>query len=64
MSDKVSLNTFPSTESQALALLYIQKQDISGLTPEEFYDKYRGVYERIRKCKKDNPRYNPVDRSI
>lgn len=52
MSDKVSLNTFPSTESQALALLYIQKQDISGLTPEEFYDKYRDAYERIRKCKK------------
>lgn len=64
MSDKVSLNTFPSTESQALALLYIQKQDISGLTPEEFYDKYRDAYERIRKCKKDNPRYNSVNGSI
>ena len=51
MSDKVSFNTFPSTESQALALLYVQKQDLSGLTPEEIYDKYRDAYERICKHK-------------
>lgn len=64
MSDKVSFNTFPSTESQALALLYVQNQDLSGLTPEEIYDKYRDAYERIHNCRNDNPRYNSVRGSI
>ena len=64
MSDKVSLNTFPASETQALALLYVQNQDLSGLTPEEIYEKYRDAYERIHDCRNDNPRYNPVRGSI
>lgn len=44
----VSLNTFPSTETEALAMLFVQSQDLSGLSPEEIYDKYRDAYEKIR----------------
>lgn len=55
---------FPNSEIEALALLYVQNQDLSGLTPEEIYDKYRDAYERMYKYKKDNPRYNPVKGSI
>lgn len=47
MSDKVTLSTFPASELQALALLYVQNQNLSGLTPEEIYDKYRDAYKRI-----------------
>lgn len=38
---------FPNSEIEALALLYVQNQDLSGLTPEEIYDKYRDAYKRI-----------------
>lgn len=48
MSDKTDLYTFPSSEFEALALLYIQNQDLSGLTPEEIYDKYHEAYNKIR----------------
>ena len=64
MSDKVTLNTFPASEIQALALLYIRNQDLSGLSPEEVYDKYRDAYERINKQKRTSASYNPVRGSI
>lgn len=64
MSDKVTLNTFPASEIQALALLYVRNQDLSGLSPEEVYDKYRDAYERIGKYRRDKASYNPVKGSI
>lgn len=64
MPDKVLLNTFPSSEAEALTLLYLQNQDLADFTPEEVYDKYRDAYERIRKHKGGNPVYNPVRGSI
>ena len=63
MSDKVTLSTFPASEIQALALLYVRNQDLSGLPPEEVYDKYRDAYERINKQKRSTS-YNPVRGSI
>ena len=39
MSD-VSLSTFPTSKISALAMLYLEKQDLSTLTPEELLDKY------------------------
>lgn len=63
MPDNI-LNTFPASEAQALALLYVQNQDLSGLTPEEIYDKYRDAYERIYKHKSGKVTYNPVRGSI
>lgn len=45
MSD---FKTFPADKYEALALLYLQNQDLSGLTPEEVYDKYEDSYRKIR----------------
>lgn len=44
----VVLRTFPENEYEALAMLYIQNQDISGLTPEELLDRYDDAYHAIR----------------
>lgn len=46
-----NLKVFPSNESEALAMLYIQKQDLSGLSPAQIYDKYYDAYKEIRKHK-------------
>lgn len=51
MADKVF--SFPGSDSEALALLYIQNLDLSGLSPEEIYDKYYEARERIRKRKSE-----------
>lgn len=48
MSD-VSLKTFPSSSSEALALIYVQNQELSGKTPEEICEMYWEAYFRIRK---------------
>lgn len=45
MSD-TNLRTFPCDEREALAMLYVQNQDLTGLTPEEIYDKYCDAYEK------------------
>lgn len=50
MSDQSSLRTFPSNQTEALALLYIHHQDLEGLTPEEVYIKYQDAYKRFKKC--------------
>lgn len=46
------LDTFPSNETEALAMLYIQQQDLSDLSPEEMYDKYYDAYQKIREYRK------------
>ena len=47
MSD-TNLRTFPCDEREALAMLYVQNQDLTVLTPEEIYDKYCDAYEKIK----------------
>lgn len=47
------LDTFPSNETEALAMLYIQQQDLSDLSPEEIYDKYYDAYQKIREYRKE-----------
>lgn len=49
MANEVRLSKFPSNEYEALALLYIQQQDLSNLSPEEIYDKYKETEDKIRK---------------
>lgn len=39
---------FPSDNCEALALLYLQTQDVAKMTPEELTDKYHEVLRRIR----------------
>lgn len=42
---------FPSTKYEALALLYVQSQDLTGKTPSEIKEMYEKAYEEIRKVK-------------
>lgn len=53
MSD-VNLSTFPKNKETALTMLYLEKQDISNLSPTELACKYNEVYEEISKCFKEN----------
>ena len=43
-----SLNTYPSNQQEALAMLYLQNQDLSGLTPAQLADKYNSVRDEIK----------------
>lgn len=62
------LYTFPSGKIEALALLYVQNQDVSAKTPEELADIYQDAYTRIhaefmrliREKKQKQDPYNPV----
>lgn len=38
---------FPANSAEALAMLYLQNQDIKGLTPEELADRYDEVVNKI-----------------
>lgn len=40
---------FPSDLSEALTMLYLQNQDLSGKTPEDVVDLYYDAYYKIRK---------------
>lgn len=43
-----TLKTFPASKFEALALLYIQKQDLSGISPEQLLDMYEDAYQKIK----------------
>ena len=53
MADTV-LQTFPDGKIEALAMLYLQNQDLSNLTPEEILDKYNDAYQRIKDHNRKN----------
>lgn len=53
MSDTY-LKSFPSTLSDALAMLYLKNQDLSNLSPEELFAKYQEVHSKIETCRKEN----------
>lgn len=40
---------FPSDLSEALTMLYLQNQDLSGKTPEDITELYYEAYYKIRK---------------
>lgn len=40
-------NIFPANSAEALAMLYLEKQDIKDLTPEELADRYDEVLNKI-----------------
>jgi hypothetical protein len=56
MSEKVDLSTFPSTKAEALTLLYLQNQDLSGKSPKEIADLYTSTIEEIREAFRSQPR--------
>jgi len=47
MMDTMNKSGFPATEVEALAMLYLQELTLSGLAPEEIYDKYAEAVKRI-----------------
>ena len=47
MTDTV-FRTFPDNKIEALAMLYLQNQDLSELSPEALLDKYDDTYEKIK----------------
>ena len=49
MNDKVDLDTFPSNATEALAMLYVQNQDLRGVTPEQLQTMYYEAYFAISK---------------
>jgi len=46
-SGNATLYTFPSDRRDALAILYLQNQDLSGKTPEELVDMYDEAWNKI-----------------
>lgn len=48
MSENTELRAFPKDEFEALAMLYLQNQDLSGCTPTYIYDKYLEALYEIR----------------
>lgn len=52
---ELQVNTFPSNEIEALAMLYVQSQELSGLSPEEILDMYQTAYDRIRIRHREKP---------
>lgn len=49
MSD-TDLRAFPQNSTDALAMLYVQSQDLRGKSPEEICEIYWNAYYRIRRC--------------
>lgn len=56
MADEVRLSSFPSSETEALAYLYLKNQDLTGKTPEEIQTMYYEAYYRIRRDYKEKSR--------
>lgn len=49
-----NIMNFPSGKIDVLTLLYLEKQDLSNLTPEELYDKFSEVKSAISKRSNEN----------
>lgn len=49
-----SLDTFPKNHHEALAILYMQNQDLKGKTPEELVCMYNDVLCAMQKQSKKN----------
>lgn len=49
MDNDITLKTFPSNETEAIAYLYIQSQDLTGKTPAEIFTMYYDAYYEITK---------------
>lgn len=51
MANEVRLTAFPSNAQEALALLYVQSQDLKGKAPSEIQTMY---YEALYQLRKDH----------
>lgn len=48
-ANSVSKEQLPLSKSEALALLYLQKQDLTGVTPEELVNRFVETHDAIKK---------------
>jgi excinuclease UvrABC ATPase subunit len=48
-NDNSPFDETPVTKYDALAILYLQKQDLNGVSPEEVVGRYIEAYDRIKK---------------
>lgn len=56
MDESITLNTFPSSSTEALALLYVQNQNLSKITPTELLELYWKTYYEILNESKERRR--------
>ena len=47
-------STYPSNYVDALTLLYLQNQNLSGVSPEELVALYYEVYDKIKAANKEH----------
>lgn len=40
-------NAFPTSKIDALTMLYLERQDLSALTPESLLDKYDDIHKKL-----------------
>lgn len=63
-----SFSTFPSDKKDALALLYVQNQDLTGKSPEDvvamYNDAYIRISEKLKNLAKENKQHETPYRSI
>lgn len=45
--NETCLNAFPGSDIEALALLYVQKKDLTDITPEELLSMYDSAVEAM-----------------
>ncbi len=49
---EINLSTFPDSKLEALALLYVQSQNLSDKSPSEILDMYDDAYQELRNHQK------------
>lgn len=54
--DEIMLNAFPKNKAEALAMLYVQSQDITDLSPTALLAMYDTAYDEI--CERLNEQYD------
>lgn len=48
-----SLKTFPENSTDALTMLYLERQDLTGKTPEELVELYWETHCRVKNATKE-----------
>lgn len=51
-------DVFPTSKIDALTMLYLEQQDLSGLSPETLLDRYDEVYKKLMDY---NNKKNPIN---
>lgn len=50
--DEITMNIFPRSDIEALALLYVQNQDLKDVTPEGLLEMYDNTVETMANVRK------------